>query len=144
MVTSVGAGKALEFACELESGVKMPQGMHTFFWIVMGTDIDNEVRGPGWYNSIGWKVMGDHDYNVEESNEEARRLLEENLQKIQDNPGKAAAFSDGKRFRFGVIPFTSRCGADCRNTSWTTEAWRKRCWRICIRMECQSRSVQCL
>lgn len=104
LVTSVGAGKALEFASELESGVKMPQGMHTFFWIVMGTDIDNEVRGPGWYNSIGWKVMGDHDYNVEESNEEARRLLEENLQKIQDNPGKATTFFGRKTISLWCDP----------------------------------------
>lgn len=78
--------------------------MHTFFWIVMGTDIDNEVRGPGWYNSIGWKVMGDHDYNVEESNEEARRLLEENLQKIQDNPGKATTFFGRKTISLWCDP----------------------------------------
>src|SRR5699024_3513572 len=64
----------------------------------------NEVRGPGWYNSIGWKVMGDHDYNVEESNEEARRLLEENLQKIQDNPGKATTFFGRKTISLWCDP----------------------------------------
>lgn len=104
LITSAGAGKVLKSVCELESGVKMSQGMHTFFWIVMGTDIDNEVRGPGWYNSIGWEVLRKYDFDVEKSNEEARRLMGENIQKIQDNPGKSVSFFKQKTISLWCDP----------------------------------------
>ena len=104
LLASVGAGKGLQLACELESGIKMPQGMNTFFWVVMGTDIDNEVRGPGWYNSIGWKVMGEHDFDIEESNQEASRLMDENIRKILADPGKAASFFERKTISLWCDP----------------------------------------
>lgn len=68
-------------------------GIPTVIWVAMGTDIDNNVRGPGWYNrSSRLTYTEDANRDPELAHELGVRKLEENVQKMKSEPRRAVAF----------------------------------------------------
>ena len=74
------------------AGVELSNSSPTVLWIAMGTDIDNEMRGPGWYDSSSWNLYNASGYNTQKASELGKQKLVENWNKIKKEPGRAAGF----------------------------------------------------
>ena len=72
--------------------VKLDNASPTVLWIAMGTDIDNSVRGPGWYDSSSWNLYNAAGFDADVASELGRQKLTENWKKIQAEPARAACF----------------------------------------------------
>ena len=68
------------------------KGAPPVLWVAMGTDLDNQVRGPGWYDGSNRRIFQSADYDSEAASRAGMEKLEKNLQKIRERPGEAAAF----------------------------------------------------
>ena len=71
---------------------KEPGGMPSVLWVAMGTDIDNNDRGPGWYNGSWAAIVKASDFNFEIAQEKGIEELKKNLQKMADRPLETADF----------------------------------------------------
>ncbi len=71
---------------------KDPGGMPSVLWVAMGTDIDNNDRGPGWYNGSWAAVVKDSDFNFEIAQEKGMEELKKNLKKMTDRPLETVEF----------------------------------------------------
>lgn len=67
-------------------------GIPSVIWVVMGTDIDNDDRAPGWHDSTLQKIYVDANRDPELTREIGVQRLEENLQKMQKEPKRTATF----------------------------------------------------
>jgi hypothetical protein len=67
-------------------------GMPSVLWIAMGTDIDNNVRGPGWYDSSNYNIFQDSDSDPEVAKEKGIEKLINNVQKMLDRPLETSKF----------------------------------------------------
>lgn len=67
-------------------------GAPTVLWIAMGTDIDNNELGPGWYNAYNFRTFNKVDYNPDISHQLGVEKLKDNLQKIKNKPEQAMVF----------------------------------------------------
>lgn len=74
------------------AGVELNNGSPTVLWVAMGTDIDNDVRGPGWYDSSSWNLYNASGFNSQVASELGKQKLAENWNKIEAEPARAAAF----------------------------------------------------
>ena len=71
-------------------------GTPTVLWIVMGTDLDNRQRAPGWYNSFNYSTYTKSGYDPERAAEIGRAKLENNLEKMKADPKKTLSFFKDK------------------------------------------------
>lgn len=71
-------------------------GIPSILWVAMGTDIDNTVRGPGWFdvsvNSIYHTANKDPDL----AHDKGIQKIKDNIQKIQQEPERALSFFTDK------------------------------------------------
>lgn len=68
------------------------KGVPSTLWIAMGTDIDNNHRGPGWYDGTSYSIYVSEDYNSEKAAQIATQKIKDNLQKMKNSPVSAAKF----------------------------------------------------
>ena len=68
------------------------QGVPSVLWVAMGTDIDNEMRAPGWYDGSNNIIFEEADYDAATAGEMGKEKLAENLQKIKNAPLASAKF----------------------------------------------------
>lgn len=81
---------------EEKSGIELGDGTPTVLWIAMGTDIDNRVRGAGWYNSYNYNTFTASKYDSDVAAQMGKEKLMENLEKIKEDPTRAATFFKDK------------------------------------------------
>ena len=72
--------------------VQLNNGSPTVLWVAMGTDIDNNVRGPGWYDSSSWNLYNAAGYDAEVASALGKEKLTENWNKIRKEPARARQF----------------------------------------------------
>ena len=84
--------EGLKLCYEAASDSKLDNPSPTVLWIAMGTDIDNDVRGPGWYDSSSWNLYNAAAYDSELASEFGRQKLADNWKKIMEEPGRAGKF----------------------------------------------------
>ncbi len=85
-------GNILKLWYGYQAEVELNNASPSILWIAMGTDIDNHMRGPGWYDSSGWNLYNAAAYDAELASELGRQKLLENWNKIQREPGRAGQF----------------------------------------------------
>lgn len=74
------------------TGVAVSEGMPSVLWVAMGTDPDNEVLAPGWYNSYVVDVYWENDGDLEASAAAGREKLRDNLTRYAEEPMLAIRF----------------------------------------------------
>ena len=74
------------------AGVELNNSSPTVLWVAMGTDIDNNKRGPGWYDSSSWKLYNASGFDAQVASELGQQKLTENWNKIKQEPARAGAF----------------------------------------------------
>lgn len=67
-------------------------GAPSVLWIAMGTDIHNNVRGPGWYDASNNRIYKASGYSAEISQEKGEEKLKNNLEEIKSHPLDACNF----------------------------------------------------
>lgn len=72
--------------------VNESKGVPSTLWIAMGTDIDNDCHGPGWYDGTSYSIFVSEDYNSEKAFQIAIQKIKNNLQKMKNDPASAAKF----------------------------------------------------
>lgn len=72
--------------------VKDASGMPSTLWIAMGTDIDNNKRGPGWYDESNNTIFMQSGYDSEIAHNMGVEKIKQNLEKIVNEPLKAGKF----------------------------------------------------
>lgn len=73
-----------------------PDSMPPILWIAMATDMDNNVRGPGWWDCQNYDMYEAAGGKADIANEIGRAKLRENLQKMRSDPAGAYHFFEGK------------------------------------------------
>lgn len=61
-------------------------GAPSVLWMAMGTDIDNNVRGAGWYDDSNNQIYSGTGYNAEAAQEIGTQKLKQNLYKMAERP----------------------------------------------------------
>lgn len=61
-------------------------GAPSVLWIAMGTDIDNNLRGAGWYDDSSNKIYSNSGYNAEAAQKLGTQKLKQNIHKMADRP----------------------------------------------------------
>lgn len=92
LVCLFAPGRALQTAFERLSASKLDNGCPNILWMAMGTDIDNRVRGPGWYDHSSFLIHQEADHDAQAAAALGREKLQANLKKIAGEPRKAAVF----------------------------------------------------
>ena len=77
---------------EAVTGTDLSQGTPEILWVAMGTNIDNNDRGPGWYNSTNYALYNQAEYDREAAGELGMEVLRDNLEKIRQRPKDALDF----------------------------------------------------
>lgn len=77
---------------EAKTETKLDNGCPTILWIAMGTDLDNNMRCPGWYDGTNWDIYTDSGYDAELAAAEGRLKMRENLLKMKEDPQKTGWF----------------------------------------------------
>lgn len=77
---------------EARTGTSLQEGMPAVLWIAMGTDIDNEVRAPGWYDGSTMKLYQSLECSTTRAVSVGMEKLQANWDKIKADPTKAASF----------------------------------------------------
>lgn len=67
-------------------------GTPSVLWIAMGTDIHNDVRGPGWYDASNKRIYKASGYNSQIAQELGEEKLKDNLEEIKSHPWEACNF----------------------------------------------------
>lgn len=81
---------------EEKTGIEAGKGTPSILWIAMGTDLDNSVRAPGWYNSFNYNTFTSAGYDSDAAAEIGKEALRENLEKIKADPARSADFFKAK------------------------------------------------
>lgn len=92
LILSLTSGKIV--ATIYHSVTDMPQnsGVSSLLWIAMGTDLDNNLRAPGWYNQYNYNTYIDTDCDSEKSSKIARNKIQDNIVSSVKNPIKTVKF----------------------------------------------------
>lgn len=85
-------GSILRAGYERAGEVELDNASPSVLWVAMGTDIDNDKRAPGWYNSYSWQVYQASDHDRQKAAEVGWEKITENFEKIRQEPGRAAKF----------------------------------------------------
>ncbi len=67
-------------------------GMPSVLWLAMGTDIDNTVCGPGWYDGSHYYIFESSDYDAAVAQEKGAEKLQRNIDKMAKDPTAAFQF----------------------------------------------------
>ena len=81
---------------EAVTGSPTDQGIPMNLYLAMGTNIDNWIRGAGWYDNSHNDVYDEAWCDKEEAGRVGMELLRENLEKIRRQPKKALDFLQNK------------------------------------------------
>lgn len=92
VICMIVPGKLLQGYVEEKTHSDLDGGCPAVLWIAMGTDIENEVRGPGWYNNFSYNTFADTGFQQELAAELGKEKLCENMHKIIQNPREAFSF----------------------------------------------------
>lgn len=82
----------IKLCYEQAADIKLDSSSPTVLWIAMGTDIDNDVRGPGWYDSSSWNLYNEAHYDTDKASELGMKKMEANWEKIKSEPARAGRF----------------------------------------------------
>ena len=74
------------------TGIDIGDGVPIISWIAMGTDLDNEMRAPGWYDGSSWFDYVDCNYDTKATSEMARAKFRENISDSLKNPSRTVKF----------------------------------------------------
>lgn len=85
-------GRLLQGYVEQKADAELDGGCPSVLWIAMGTDIGNELRGPGWYNKYSYTTYADTGFQREQAAALGWEQLRLNMHGIVQNPGQAASF----------------------------------------------------
>ncbi len=77
---------------EAKTQTKLDNASPTILWIAMGTDLDNNMRCPGWYDGTNWNIYTESGYDAELAAAEGRLKMRENLLKMKEDPAKTGWF----------------------------------------------------
>ncbi len=83
-------------AYERATGYPLDNASPSVLWIAMGTDIDNCRFGPGWYDVSTVQIYNESGRNAAAAAEVGKEKLAHNLEKIMQQPLKAAVFFKNK------------------------------------------------
>lgn len=81
---------------EARTETSLHEGMPTVLWVAMGTDVDNEVRGPGWYDESTMKLYRSVECSAAKAADAGMEKLHNNWEKIKVDPTRAASFFSRK------------------------------------------------
>ncbi len=87
--------KILNACYEKDTNIKLDNPAPSILWVAMGTDLDNTMRAPGWYDSY---IYGTYS-NSADRNEAAQKGMQkfkENLSKMKNDRSKALKFFSDK------------------------------------------------
>ena len=74
------------------SGADIGGGTPIDVYIAMGTDLDNNVRAPGWYDGYTFSAYPDAGYDTQAAAQSAREKIKANLAESAADPARAAGF----------------------------------------------------
>lgn len=78
------------------SGLKVDNPAPSILHIVMGTDIDNNTLGPGWYHHKTHTIYSESGYQTDAAASAGRERLSENIAKIRSRSHDARTFFEHK------------------------------------------------
>lgn len=96
LLASIGVSLLLPLKILPATFVGETSGMPSVLWIAMGTDIDNTVCGPGWYDGSHYYIFEVADYDPAAAKAIGQEKLQNNLDKIAADPTAARKFFANK------------------------------------------------
>ena len=84
-------GKLLQSGFEAYTDSQLDQATPSSLWVAMATDIDNRTSGPGWYDGTTYLAYSS-EVPPSEVSDMASAMLRRNIEKIRQEPVKAAYF----------------------------------------------------
>lgn len=92
MVCAFGAFGLLKAAYSAVSHTAIGEGTPIVVHIAMGTDLNNEVRAPGWYDGYTYAAYPAANYDTETAAQNAKEKIKGNISESLAEPMKAASF----------------------------------------------------
>ncbi len=92
LVVSLGAIHVVKFAYSAFSGVDIGEGTPISVHLAMGTDLNNDMRAPGWYDGYSSFALPDAGYDSDIADENAKAKLANNLAETVADPQRALVF----------------------------------------------------
>lgn len=90
-VCMVLPGKLLRIGFETYTDAQLNEPTPSALWVAMGTNIDNRTSGPGWYDGTTYWVYENKKPEADIT-AMAKAMLGQNIDKIRQEPSKAAYF----------------------------------------------------
>ncbi len=84
--------KLIGFYYNTKTEIPLAEGTPSVLWIAMGTDIDNRISGPGWYNSYNYETYTNAEYDSEKAAKTGKEGLKQNIAKMKSAPSKTMHF----------------------------------------------------
>jgi len=103
-VCMVLPGKLICRYYSTKSGVTLDNPSPSILWLAMGTDLDNKVYGPGWYDHSVWILYDEAEYDSDRAFDLAVNKLNDNWDKIQADPVRAIKFFGKKAMTIWCDP----------------------------------------
>lgn len=85
-------GSLVQHCFESRTGADLDQGIPTVLWVAMATNIDNRTSGPGWYDASSYLTYMEAGAQSEKAAAAGAEMLQQNVQKIRQEPARAALF----------------------------------------------------
>ena len=92
LLCSVGAFNLMKLTYSSISGIKIGDGTPMLAHIAMGTDLDNEVRAPGWFDGYTFSAYSDAHYNTQLATQNTRAKIKVNISESVNDPTRAMSF----------------------------------------------------
>ena len=93
LIFSFAATSALSAYYYSETGVDIGKGTPATLWIAMGTNLDNDLKAPGWYDGYNIQIYtGTAELDSEKANDIAMDQIRFNMQAILKEPVRALHF----------------------------------------------------
>lgn len=96
LATTLSAIHFVEFAYCKATGIDIGKGTPISVHLAMGTDLDNDMRAPGWYDGYSSFAYPDSGYDTELCDEYAKEKLLNNIQNSIEDPARALDFYSKK------------------------------------------------
>ena len=85
-------GSLVQHCFEARTGADLDQGIPTVLWVAMATNIDNRTSGPGWYDASSYLTYMEAGAHSEKAAAAGAEMLRQNMEKIKQEPARAALF----------------------------------------------------
>lgn len=92
LIVSLGAIHVVKFGYSAVLGVDIGEGTPISVHLAMGTDLNNDMRAPGWYDGYSSFALPDAGYDSEVADENAKEKLTNNLKETAADPERAFVF----------------------------------------------------